>query len=274
MSRADSSLFSVHGSDGGSSLMHGCAGTATLAPFGLADVPSAPDPFALAVPSPELSSSAGVPPHGAAGSGFVLPPQSHHHPHPLLHRQVTLAEGGAEEDNDHLGGLDPTLPSLQRQLTEPREETFLRQQFHLRSASNSPSGQASPAEGLPPGCASHPPASPQAKDPLRPPPSQSRQQSDSTAADPPTPRPAQQALEEVRRIQKSWSQFREHQQELEVQKREDRERSRDCVCCCSSERTVVFLPCAHMCACLACSQQVKECPLCRAKIVNSIRVFF
>ena len=50
-------------------------------------------------------------------------------------------------------------------------------------------------------------------------------------------------------------------------------RQRDCVVCLEQPRTVVFLPCAHLCVCLACSAQLSSCPICRTHAQKTIRVF-
>lgn len=50
---------------------------------------------------------------------------------------------------------------------------------------------------------------------------------------------------------------------------------RMCVVCQDKEKSVVLLPCRHMCVCAACSEhaQLKNCPLCREAIAHKISVF-
>jgi RING finger protein 26 len=52
---------------------------------------------------------------------------------------------------------------------------------------------------------------------------------------------------------------------------------RMCVVCQEREKTVVLMPCRHLCLCDVCgdaaSSQVKACPLCRRQIVNKINVY-
>ncbi|KAL0477842.1 hypothetical protein AKO1_005282 [Acrasis kona] len=48
-----------------------------------------------------------------------------------------------------------------------------------------------------------------------------------------------------------------------------------CVVCMESESTYICTPCGHMCVCKACAMQVKNkhCPLCRAHVESSLRVY-
>lgn len=46
-----------------------------------------------------------------------------------------------------------------------------------------------------------------------------------------------------------------------------------CVICLSKDKNVLFLPCAHLAACLDCSLSLQNCPMCRAKIQASVRTF-
>lgn len=48
-----------------------------------------------------------------------------------------------------------------------------------------------------------------------------------------------------------------------------------CVICEDGKKQVVLLPCKHMCLCKACADfdKIKECPLCRTKIDDSMAVF-
>ena len=48
-----------------------------------------------------------------------------------------------------------------------------------------------------------------------------------------------------------------------------------CVICCNEERTIVLLPCRHLCLCAPCSQHdsLIDCPLCRKQIQHKFSVF-
>lgn len=46
-----------------------------------------------------------------------------------------------------------------------------------------------------------------------------------------------------------------------------------CTLCCERELNCVFLPCNHQLSCLVCSMSLKNCPVCRAKIVSKLRTF-
>jgi hypothetical protein len=47
----------------------------------------------------------------------------------------------------------------------------------------------------------------------------------------------------------------------------------DCCVCFNSEKTVVFFPCRHVCTCEKCSSSVNVCPICQAKIRETVKVF-
>jgi hypothetical protein len=60
-----------------------------------------------------------------------------------------------------------------------------------------------------------------------------------------------------------------------VSKAEDRHDDRVlCVVCMEEERSVLFLPCNHMCACGGCAAAAcrGKCPACRAEILQSLTV--
>ena len=46
-----------------------------------------------------------------------------------------------------------------------------------------------------------------------------------------------------------------------------------CVICLSKDKNVLFLPCAHLAACLDCSFNLQNCPICRSKIQATVRTF-
>jgi len=49
--------------------------------------------------------------------------------------------------------------------------------------------------------------------------------------------------------------------------------SNECVLCLSQEKTVAFIPCGHLSACVECSFQVKICPVCRQSITSRHRIY-
>ncbi|KAL5012900.1 hypothetical protein ScPMuIL_011451 [Solemya velum] len=46
----------------------------------------------------------------------------------------------------------------------------------------------------------------------------------------------------------------------------------ECSICLDSQSEVIFLYCGHVCCCISCSLQLKHCPLCRADIVQKIKL--
>lgn len=46
-----------------------------------------------------------------------------------------------------------------------------------------------------------------------------------------------------------------------------------CVICLEEAQQTALDPCGHVCMCLACSAAVKDCPVCRAPIEKSLRIF-
>ncbi|AJD09274.1 inhibitor of apoptosis protein 3 [Condylorrhiza vestigialis mutiple nucleopolyhedrovirus] len=46
-----------------------------------------------------------------------------------------------------------------------------------------------------------------------------------------------------------------------------------CKICFNAEKTVCFDPCGHVLACGKCAAVLKNCPMCRAKILNAIRIY-
>ncbi|XP_071920745.1 E3 ubiquitin-protein ligase SP1-like isoform X2 [Coffea arabica] len=46
-----------------------------------------------------------------------------------------------------------------------------------------------------------------------------------------------------------------------------------CVICLEQEYNSVFVPCGHMCCCMACSSHLTNCPLCRRRIEQVVKTF-
>jgi len=48
----------------------------------------------------------------------------------------------------------------------------------------------------------------------------------------------------------------------------------ECVICMDAKRTVVNVPCGHLVLCDVCGPTVKQCPICRANIVDVLKVYY
>ncbi len=46
-----------------------------------------------------------------------------------------------------------------------------------------------------------------------------------------------------------------------------------CVICYESDRDALYLPCKHNTACIKCSKILKECPICRIKIQDLVKIY-
>ncbi len=46
-----------------------------------------------------------------------------------------------------------------------------------------------------------------------------------------------------------------------------------CLICCDNKKCIVFLPCKHLSLCGKCSVDLKQCPVCRSDINESMRIF-
>ena len=44
----------------------------------------------------------------------------------------------------------------------------------------------------------------------------------------------------------------------------------ECVICMSEESAIVFAPCGHLCTCVSCSAQIRNCCICRTRIGGCI----
>ena len=67
--------------------------------------------------------------------------------------------------------------------------------------------------------------------------------------------------------------------QLENQARQTGDEENLCVVCDDAKKQIILLPCKHMCLCKTCSAQclfitIKECPLCRTEIKDSMEVFW
>ncbi|CAE8610365.1 unnamed protein product, partial [Polarella glacialis] len=52
--------------------------------------------------------------------------------------------------------------------------------------------------------------------------------------------------------------------------RQDLEEEQCCVICSELAKTVLFLPCRHLCSCKDCADQLQLCPICRASITDKV----
>lgn len=50
-------------------------------------------------------------------------------------------------------------------------------------------------------------------------------------------------------------------------------RNAECVVCLSAESIIAMMPCGHRCACEECSLGLKHCPLCRADVNGTVKIF-
>lgn len=62
-------------------------------------------------------------------------------------------------------------------------------------------------------------------------------------------------------------------EEEEEEKLECSETSNECQICCVNKYNTVFLPCGHVFACVKCASPLQQCPLCRKRIVNVMKIF-
>ena len=47
-----------------------------------------------------------------------------------------------------------------------------------------------------------------------------------------------------------------------------------CVICLDARRTMLLLPCRHLCLCAGCAKKCRSCPLCRMGVEKVVEVFF
>jgi hypothetical protein len=55
---------------------------------------------------------------------------------------------------------------------------------------------------------------------------------------------------------------------------EEKEDENLCCICFEEEKNMVFSPCGHICTCSECSAIVNDCPICRKKIDQKIKVYY
>jgi len=48
--------------------------------------------------------------------------------------------------------------------------------------------------------------------------------------------------------------------------------SAECVVCLERKCDIIFLPCGHLCSCSSCQQSLATCPLCRANVLQRVRI--
>ena len=58
-----------------------------------------------------------------------------------------------------------------------------------------------------------------------------------------------------------------------IEENERLKSERLCVICLNKDKNVLFLPCAHLAACLDCSFNLQNCPICRSKIQATVRTY-
>jgi len=90
---------------------------------------------------------------------------------------------------------------------------------------------------------------------------------------------AEAELEALLRMVRCNRQKRWEQQLQSVQRRhaevsrgrQELEEEQSCVVCSELEKTMLFMPCRHLCTCEACAAQLSVCPICRAQIEDKVR---
>lgn len=76
----------------------------------------------------------------------------------------------------------------------------------------------------------------------------------------------EESLKEITRISKTDVKMTRKQTSSSVQN--------PCAVCLDDEKSVLFLPCQHLVACVNCASAVDTCPMCRTPIKSAIRAFF
>lgn len=63
------------------------------------------------------------------------------------------------------------------------------------------------------------------------------------------------------------------EEEIKDVKADDADENEACKICFEFKKIISFQPCGHVLCCNKCSKSVSECPLCKTKIANRVRVF-
>ncbi len=58
-----------------------------------------------------------------------------------------------------------------------------------------------------------------------------------------------------------------------VDKMESQDDSMSCSVCLAEKKSILLLPCKHVCLCSGCGEKVSDCPLCRTKIEAKQTIF-
>jgi len=74
-----------------------------------------------------------------------------------------------------------------------------------------------------------------------------------------------------RMLQQLQSVQRRHAEECKG--RQSLEEEQACIVCSELEKTMLFLPCRHLCTCEACASQLHQCPICRAEIDSKVHAY-
>ncbi len=78
------------------------------------------------------------------------------------------------------------------------------------------------------------------------------------------------------KVEKEYKEKYEREAKERAENEETNQRGNDelqCCICLDEPKTIVLMPCKHMCMCEACAFVVDICPMCRKKIKNRISVF-
>jgi len=46
-----------------------------------------------------------------------------------------------------------------------------------------------------------------------------------------------------------------------------------CIVCSRNQRSIVFIPCAHLSACVICAHGLSSCPTCRSEIKAFLKIY-
>ena len=61
--------------------------------------------------------------------------------------------------------------------------------------------------------------------------------------------------------------------DLKEDLKEDQNEKNLCRICYTNERNIVFLPCGHLETCPTCAKALSSCPVCRASIAKTIKIY-